>query len=104
MSLTQRQGVYRSEKYRRLVASLPCANCGAVGKSQAAHSNLLRHGKGKGIKATDAATFPLCHDKCHPWFDQGRELTKQERQSLTMDWIADTHIKLLELGHLEIAA
>lgn len=94
--LIPKTGTYRSEKLRRAVASLPCANCGVEGKSQAAHSNLLRHGKGKGLKASDAATFPLCHDKCHPWFDQGKDLTKAEREALTYEFIAWTHIQLIE--------
>src|SRR5690606_13024025 len=100
--LIPKASAYRSEKYRRLVVSLPCVRCGVHG-CQAAHSNLLRHGKGRGLKASDAAIFPLCPD-CHVWFDQGKELTKQDREALTMEWIADTHIKLMELGYLEIAA
>lgn len=61
----------RSKPYLRLVASLPCAWCGLVGYSQAAHDNV---GKGKSIKACDLRTFPLCCDRpmqrgCHSLFD-----------------------------------
>ena len=57
--------------YLHLVASLPCAWCGLVGYSQAAHDNV---GKGKSIKACDLRTFPLCCDRpmqrgCHSLFD-----------------------------------
>ena len=37
----------RSQQYLRLVASLPCIDCGVPGYSQCAHSN---SGKGAGIK------------------------------------------------------
>lgn len=46
-----------SEPYRRLVASLPCIRCRAVGASQAAHPNA---GKAKSAKADDTLCFPLC--------------------------------------------
>ena len=35
-----------------------------------AHSNQLRDGKGKGIKAHDYRVAVLCFD-CHTWLDQG---------------------------------
>jgi hypothetical protein len=90
--------VFRSEKYLALVRKLPCAQCGAK-PSQAAHSNLLIHGKGKQIKASDAATFPLCRD-CHAHFDQGG-VASEEAEALTYQWIADTHIQLVELGQIK---
>lgn len=48
---------------------MPCCNCGALPPNQAAHSNYGKHGKGMGIKASDAFTIPLCH-KCHIKLDQ----------------------------------
>lgn len=51
----------RSEKYRRAVASLPCAHCGITGLSQCAHANT---GKGASVKASDLDSFPLC--SCQP--------------------------------------
>jgi hypothetical protein len=62
----------RSEAYRRLVASLPCAICGIEGASQAAHPNA---GKAKALKACDLLCFPLCHvgaNGCHPSWDSYR--------------------------------
>lgn len=78
----------RSEPYRRLVASLPCINCGVSGCSQAAHPNA---GKGKGIKADDRLCFPLCCTRpgntgCHYLHDQHRLLPKGERASREAQW------------------
>jgi hypothetical protein len=47
----------RSPKYLAHVRAMPCASCGAVGRSQAAHPNT---GKGMGQKADDNLCFPLC--------------------------------------------
>lgn len=66
---------WRSEKHRRLIASLNCAECGKYGPSQCAHINF---GKGFGLKVSDALTFPLCPD-CHRNHNQGGHITKQER-------------------------
>ncbi len=62
----------RSEAYRRLVASLPCALCGIEGASQAAHPNF---GKAKALKACDLLCFPACHEGangCHSAWDSYR--------------------------------
>lgn len=58
----------RSEKHLNVIRSLPCSNCGNPPRSQAAHSNMGIHGKGKGIKASDEFTIPLCH-YCHRKYD-----------------------------------
>lgn len=60
----------RSTKRLNEIRALPCVRCGYP-HSQAAHSNFSEHGKGKGIKADDKYTIPLCHS-CHQWFDQYR--------------------------------
>lgn len=97
---------YRNEKYRRLVASLPCVVCGIEGRSQAAHSNLSMHGKAMSLKASDAAIFPLCADEpgrqgCHSLFDQHKLAnSKTEKIAITNRYIADTVIQLLERGEL----
>jgi hypothetical protein len=92
---------YQNAGLLALVRRLPCANCGRHG-TQAAHSNLAKHGKGKSIKASDAATFPLCPD-CHRDFDQGGLLSHDEAEQLTDQWINQTHIQLIELGLLKPA-
>ena len=68
----------RSKKHLKNVAGLCCQNCGADGYTQAAHSNQLKHGKGRGIKASDEFTAALCL-KCHYELDQGKNLSKEER-------------------------
>lgn len=78
----------RSEKYLRLVAAFPCANCGIDGFSQAAHPNT---GKGMGLKADDNLCFPLCATRpgepgCHARFDQGAMYTKSQRRDLEKRW------------------
>ena len=71
--------MYRSEKLLKACRELPCQRCGIQnGTIVAAHSNQLRDGKGKGIKASDYRVAALCH-KCHMEIDQGHNLTKQQR-------------------------
>ncbi len=60
----------RSTKRLNEIRALPCVRCGYP-HSQAAHSNFSEHGKGKGIKADDKYTIPLCNS-CHQWFDHYR--------------------------------
>ena len=64
----------RSEAFRRVVASLPCAWCGIAGFSQHAHEN---EGKGARLKVDDRRAMPLCCvrpdiEGCHQRFDQYR--------------------------------
>jgi len=72
----------RDNKRLEQIRSLPCCQCGASPRSQAAHSNFGIHGKGKGIKADDRYTLPLCHS-CHSSLDQN--LLQQTRQQ-QLDW------------------
>lgn len=53
----------------------------------AAHSNFAEHGKGRGIKADDCYTIPLCHG-CHSDFDQYKTMGREQSK----DWFA----KMLE--------
>jgi len=47
----------------------------------AAHSNLMEHGKGKGLKAEDCFTVWSCY-KCHSLFDQGGSFSKEEKRDI----------------------
>lgn len=67
----------RDNKRLEQIRSLPCCQCGASPRSQAAHSNFGIHGKGKGIKADDRYTIPLCVI-CHQNLDQN--LSRQTRR------------------------
>jgi hypothetical protein len=69
----------RSPRLLRAVATIPCQHCGLVGQTQAAHSNESRHGKGRGIKASDQYVAALCVS-CHSMLDQGPSLTRLERR------------------------
>jgi hypothetical protein len=44
----------------------------------AAHSNQLRDGKGRVLKAHDYRIAALCY-RCHMELDQGTKMTKEER-------------------------
>lgn len=78
---------YRSEAWRRAVASLPCAECGAPPPSQAAHINHL--GKGLGLKPPDVFTVPLCPTH-HSAYDQGKDYTREQRHEVSTAWLHQT--------------
>jgi len=87
--------IYRSKKLLELVRQSPCQTCGNQdGTVVAAHSNQLRDGKGRGIKADDNQVAALCL-KCHYEVDQGKNLSKEERQKMWVDAHKAT-IKALE--------
>lgn len=90
-----KQPTYRSEAWRRAVASLPCACCMREGMSQCAHAN--HRGKGLALKAPDCWSFPLCPD-CHRDFDQGKLYAKLERRDLADEWIIQTIKALADRG------
>jgi hypothetical protein len=72
----------RSKKLLESVRLLPCQICGIEdGTVVAAHSNQAKHGKGRGIKASDVYIAALCHS-CHMEIDQGHKLSKDERTRL----------------------
>jgi len=94
--------MYRSKKLLEVVRQSPCQCCGAEdGTVVAAHSNQLRDGKGKGIKASDFRIAALCF-RCHSELDQGSKMTKQERVDMWEDAHRRTIAWLFESGHLEI--
>jgi hypothetical protein len=73
--------IWRSDDYLAAVRSIPCIRCGAYGLTEAAHSNQLRFGKGRGLKSSDATAMALCRstpDKvgCHAILDQGGSMPK----------------------------
>jgi hypothetical protein len=74
----QKHSYVRSKKLLKLVAGLDCQACGSGQMVQAAHTN-WGGGKGRGVKADDNLVAALCL-KCHYEIDQGKDLTKDERQ------------------------
>lgn len=70
---------YRNKKLLEAVREIPCQHCGSQnGTVVAAHSNQLRDGKGKALKAHDFRIAALCFT-CHSDLDQGSKMSKQER-------------------------
>lgn len=88
---------YRDARILRAVREAPCMMCGAQdGTVVAAHSNQLRDGKGRSIKAHDYRVAALCF-RCHAEIDQGSKMTKEERLEAwedahrrTIGWLFDT--------------
>ncbi len=81
---------------------MPCQICGAYdGTVVAAHSNQLRDGKGKGIKAHDYRIAALCFT-CHTGIDQGARLSKLERETLWESAHRKTIGELFERGLIKI--
>lgn len=101
----------RSEKYRRLVAALPCAHCGIAGHSQAAHADM---GKGGHIKSDDRTCYPACADRpgvvgCHTLIGATGSIHRDERRALEVEYAAQTRKTIRDAGqwpagmdHIEI--
>ena len=61
---------------------IPCQMCGADdGTVVGAHSNQSKHGKGRGIKASDVYCASLC-SLCHHQIDQGFLYTQEIKRDL----------------------
>jgi hypothetical protein len=74
--------MYRNTKLLEAVRSFPCQHCDAEdGTVVAAHSNQMRDGKGRSIKAHDYRIAALCF-RCHYELDQGSKLSRQERLNM----------------------
>jgi len=72
------------EMYREIA----CQNCSNNdGTVCGAHSNQAKHGKGRGIKASDEFCASLCN-YCHGWLDWG----ECSRQAKVKMW-EEAHIK-----------
>lgn len=89
----------RDAKRLKAIRLLPCVRCGK-GPSQAAHSNSSKHGKGRGIKASDEFTVPLCAI-CHAAFDQFKLGTRQESEALFDGWLEKTN-RMLNLKEQDV--
>lgn len=92
--------IYRNKRLLEIVREFPCQACGIQdGTVVAAHSNQLRDGKGKGIKAHDFRIASLCF-KCHSEIDQGSKMSKSERVEFWEEAHRRTIALLFERGHL----
>ena len=85
----------------RLAKGQSCVSCGYRDKTVVwAHSNLLEHGKGRGLKSHDGAGMLLCH-KCHYEIDQGK-MSRQEKRDFILSMIVKTYMQLWESGLIEV--
>jgi cytochrome c553 len=85
---------YRSERWLRAVASLPCMRCFREGATQAAHRD---QGKGMGIKTDDCFTAALCVT-CHAELGQGMGYTRQQKREMMDAYILQTVRALAKEG------
>jgi len=94
--------MYRSRKLLDAARELPCQHCGAQdGTVVAAHSNQLRDGKGRGLKAHDYRIASLCY-RCHSELDQGARMSKAERLEMFEAAHRSTIGTMFELGILVV--
>lgn len=96
--------MYRNKDLLALAKKSPtCMGCGRRndGTVVSAHSNQLRDGKGRGLKAHDyrVAFLDL---KCHAELDQGRNMSREQRVQFWEDAHRATVAWLFEAGHLVV--
>lgn len=76
---TEKFEYVRSKELLEACRAIPCQACGiSDGTVVAAHSNQIRHGKSRGKKASDVYVASLCF-VCHSELDQGRKMSREER-------------------------
>jgi len=93
--------MYRNKKLLEIVRNFPCQHCEIMdGTIVAAHSNQLRDGKGRGIKASDYRIASLCYT-CHSELDQGTKLSKVQRVELWEEAHRKTIGLLFENGYIK---
>lgn len=82
----------RDAKRLAAIRKLPCIRCGNP-NSQAAHSNSAKHGKGRGIKASDLFVIPLCHS-CHAAFDRFELGSREQSEAMFEKWLVKTELMM----------
>jgi len=93
---------FRNKRLLEMVRESPCQHCGIEdGTVVAAHSNQLRDGKGRGIKAHDYRIAALCF-KCHYEIDQGAALAKFQRLEIWEEAHRKTVGWLFEAGKISV--
>lgn len=94
--------MYRNKKLLEVARLLPCQHCGIEdGTVVAAHSNQLRDGKGRGLKASDFRIASLCF-RCHAEADTSSTLTKVARIEMWEQAHRATIGELFERGYLVV--
>jgi hypothetical protein len=96
--------MYRNRKLLDVLRESPCQECGRKdGTIVAAHSNQLRDGKGRGIKAHDYRVAAMCYS-CHMEIDQGKSLSKAERIEVWEEAHRKTISWLFEKEHITVTS
>jgi hypothetical protein len=92
--------MYRNKQLLEIVRRFPCQHCEIEdGTVVAAHSNQLRDGKGRGLKAHDYRIAALCYC-CHQELDQGATYNKQRRLEIWEEAHRKTIALLFEEGYI----
>lgn len=104
--MNQRQPAYRNEDMREVVRDLACTLrlpgvCRSTPASEGAHLNSSWAGKGMGCKSADVVAA-ACH-WCHTEIDNGKTLSREDREYYLMRGVILTHIALLNEGRLVLA-
>lgn len=88
----------RDNKRLATIRKFPCVRCGGR-PSQAAHSNSSKHGKGRGVKASDEFTIPLCAT-CHAAFDRFELGNRAESEAMFEKWLVKTELMMRKGGEV----
>lgn len=93
---------YRNPKLLQVIRNSPCQACGTQdGTIVAAHSNQLRDGKGRSLKAHDYRIAALCY-RCHSMVDQGYQMSRDEKREMWEEAHRKTIGWLFENGHIKV--
>lgn len=95
--------IYRNKKLLKLAQHAPhCMCCGKynTGDVVAAHSNW--HGKGMGIKCSDALVAFMCQT-CHTDLDNGKTLSREQRKEMWLSAYLKTMQWIIESGHFVVS-
>lgn len=97
-----KHSVYRNPKLLALARGQACVMCDAQDDTiVSAHSNLLEHGKGKGLKSHDGMVSWLCY-RCHTKLDQGKDMTREQRRDYTLEAICRTYMRMWDFDLLKV--
>jgi len=101
--MNQRQPAYRSVDMREAVRDMACTLklpgvCRGAPASEGAHLNSSWAGKGMGYKSDDVVAA-ACH-WCHAEIDNGKTLSREDREYYLMRGVILTHIAMLKEGRL----
>lgn len=94
---------YRSPEMMVAVRSFACGNCGRTHEGNCgAHPNWSWSGKAKSIKGHDlvATLCPFCHV---PILDQGKDLSREEREMMWLRAFYNTMLEGFRSGKFVIA-